>query len=179
MTSQYSNFVLPLDCIAFFNGDPVPMSILDEAVACAREGYITEAGMRLYLIPRKHYENAQRIQQAKADEYARRRRKKDPGFKSGDASPSIKISDCISLSSFLPKDAGSEKARLCESSPMSPLIPRLPQGVKRNAHREHCVLTKRNASCLNCGEILIGKRSDAKYCSKACKQADYRMRGGE
>ncbi len=168
--------ITALNCIAFLDGDRVPDSVLEEAVALAMGGYITTAGMRLYLIPLQVYQKAKQDQQAKADEYARCLRKKERGFKSGPASPSIKKWDCIPLTFFLPKKRGSKKARVCKNEESSPLIPRLPEGAKRNASTLVHVDVKRNATCPQCGESLALKRTDAKYCSKACKQAAYRSR---
>ena len=165
-----------LNCIAFLDGDQVPDSVLEEAVALAIDGFITKAGMRLYLIPAQAYEKATKDQQAKADEYATRRRKYDPDFKSGPASPSIKKWDCIPLTLFLPKKRDSKKARVCKNEESSPLIPRLPEGAKRNASTLVHIDAKRNGSCPQCGESLALKRTDAKYCSKACKQAAHRRR---
>ena len=168
--------ITALNCIAFLDGDRVPDSVSEEVVALAMGGYITAAGMRLYLIPAQAYEKATKDQQAKADEYARCLRKKEPGFKSGPASPSIKKWDCIPLAFFLPKKRGSNKAGLCENEESSSLIPRLPEGAKRNASTLVHIDAKRNATCPQCGESLAQKRSDAKYCSKACRQAAHRLR---
>jgi len=168
--------ITALNCIAFLDGDRVPDSVLEEAVALAMGGYITTAGMRLYLIPLQVYQKAKQDQQAKADEYAKWRRKKEPGFKSGPASPSIKKWDCIPLTIFLPKKRGSKKAELCEFEESSVLIPRLPEGAKRNASTLVHIDAKRNGACPQCGESLAQKRSDAKYCSKACRQAAHRLR---
>ncbi len=168
--------ITALNCIAFLDGDRVPDSVLEEVVALAMGGYITAAGMRLYLIPAQAYEKATKDQQAKADEYAREKRKKEPGFMSRPASPSIKKWDCIPLTFFLPKKRGSKKARVCKNEESSALIPRLPEGAKRNASTLVHIDVKRNATCPQCGESLAQKRSDAKYCSKACKQAAYRLR---
>jgi len=165
-----------LNCIAFIDGDQVPNSVLEEAVALAIDGFITKAGMRLYLIPTQAYEKATKDQQAKADEYATRRRKYDPDFKSGPASPSIKKWECIPLTNFLPKKRGSKKARVCKNEESSALIPRLPEGAKRNASTLVHIDVKRNATCPQCGESLAQKRSDSNYCSKACKQSAYRLR---
>ena len=167
--------ITALNCIAFLDGDQVPDSVLEEAVALAMDGYITKAGMRLYLIPAQAYEKATRDQQARADEYARCLRKKEPGFKSGPAIPSIKKWDCIPLTFFLPKKRGSKKARVCKNEESSPLIPRLPEGAKRNASTLVHIDAKRNATCPQCGESLAQKRSDAKFCCKACKQAAHRL----
>jgi len=166
--------ITPLNCIAFLEGDQVPDSLLEKAVALAIDGFITKAGMRLFLIPAQAYEKAMRDQQTKADEYATRRRKYDPDFKSGPASPSIKKWECIPLSSFLPKKCRSKKARVCKNEESSPLIPRLPEGAKRNASTLVHIDAKRNATCPQCGESLAQKRSDAKFCCKACKQAAHR-----
>ena len=166
----------PTKCIAFYKGEQISDHLLDWVVELATYGYITEAGKRLYLIPIKLYEQACRDQQAKADEYARRRRKTEPGFKSGPASPSIKKSDCVPLTSFLPKKVAGNKVRLCENRVLSPLIPRPSDGANRNARTLGHVDVKRNATCLHCDEIFEPKRSDAKHCSKACKQAAYRHR---
>ncbi len=168
--------ITTLNCIAFLDGDRVPDSVLEEAVALAIDGNITKAGMRLYLIPTQAYEKATKDQQDKADEYAKRRRKYDPDFKSGPASPSIKKWNCIPLSSFLPKRSGSKKAKLCKNEESSLLIPRLPEGAKRNASTLVHIDAKRNGACPQCGESLAQKRSDSNYCSKACKQAAYRLR---
>ena len=167
----------PLKCIAFYKGDQVSDHILDWVVELATYGYITEAGKNLYLIPIKLYEQACRDQQAKADEYARQRRKIDKGFKSGPASPSIKKWDCIPLTSFLPKKTSGKKARLCENRVLNPLITRLPGDTNRNAGTLGHLCAKRNAKCLNCGAFMEAKRRDAKYCSTGCKQAAYRSRG--
>ena len=167
--------ITTLNCIAFLDGDRVPDSVLEEAVALATEGFITGAGMRLYLIPAQAYEKATKDQQAKADEYARSRRKYDPNLKPGPASPSIKKWDCIPLTFFLPKKRGSNKARVCENEESSPLIPRLPEGAKRNASTLVHIDAKRNATCPQCGESLAQKRRDAKFCCKACKQAAHRL----
>ncbi len=168
--------ITTLNCIAFLDGDQVPDSVLEEAVALALDGFITKVGMRLYLIPAQAYEKATKVQQAKADEYAKRRRKYDPDFKSGPASPSIKKWNCIPLSSFLPKNCRSKKARVCKNDESSPLIPRLPEGAKRNAGTLVHIDVSRNATCPQCGESLAQKRSDPKFCCKACKQAAHRLR---
>ena len=165
-----------LDCIAFYDGLRVSDGDLEDVVELAIDGFITKAGQRLYLIPRQVYEQATRDQQAKADEYARKRRKWDPGFKSGPASPSIKKWDCIPLTNFLPKKGHSRGPRLCENEESMPLIPRLPEGVKRNPCTAVQIIDNSNGFC-RCGDSLKHKRSDAKYCSKACKQAAYRQRG--
>ena len=167
---------LNLNCIAFLDGDAVPAWILENAIASAVDGYITETGKHLYLIPTSLYEQATREQQSKADEYARIRRRFEPEFKSGPASPRIKKWHCIPLTSFLPKNCRSKKARVCKNEESSPLIPRLPEGAKRNASTLVHIDAKRNATCPQCGESLALKRTDAKYCSKACKQAAHRLR---
>ena len=166
----------PLNCIAFYKGDRVPDWVLEQAVELATCGYITEAGKRLYLIPIRVYEQAQRDQQAKADEEARRRRKKEPNFRSGPAGASIKKWDCIPLSSFLPKTRGRKKSKLCQNRVSNPRLPRLPKGASRNACTRYQVPSKGNAACLHCGELMVPKRRDAKYCGKACKQAAFRSR---
>jgi hypothetical protein len=166
----------PVKCIAFYKGERISDHVLDWIVELATYGYITEAGKNLYLIPIKLYQQACRDQQAKADKHAKQRRKKKPNFKSGPASPSIKKSDCIPLTSFLPQKGAGNKVRLCESRVLSPLISRLPEGANRNASTLGHVPVKRNGTCLHCGEVFEPRRSDAKYCSKACKQAAYRSR---
>ncbi len=164
----------PLNCIAFYKGDRVDDWVLELAVEMARFGYITEAGKGLYLIPAKLYEKATRDQQAKADEYAKRRRKIEPGFRSGPASPSIKKWDCIRLTSFLPKKDDGNTVRLRPNRVSSPLIPWPPEGTNRNAGSRHTVPLNGNAICLYCDEVMTPKRKDAKYCGQACKQAAYR-----
>jgi len=164
----------PLNCIAFYKGDRVDDWVLELAVELATFGYITEAGRQLYLIPIKLYEQATRDQQAKADEYARQRRKKEPGFKSGPASPSIKKWDCIRLTSFLPKKGAEDRVRLRPNRTSSPLIPRAPWDTIRNACTKHQVPRNGNGICLNCDEVMTPKRKGAMYCGQACKQAAYR-----
>lgn len=164
----------PVNCIAFYKGERISDHILDWAIELATYGYITEAGKQLYLIPINLYKQATRDQQAKADEYARLRRRYEPNFKSGPASPSIKKWDCITLKSFLPDKSSGSRARLCESRVLSPLIPRPPGGTNRNAGSRHQVHPNRNAICLYCDEVMTPKRKDAKYCGQACKQAAYR-----
>ena len=168
--------VLNLNCITFYHGDQVGDSVLEKAVSLAIDGFITEAGRNLYLIPIKHHEKAIRDQQAKADEYARRRRKIETGFKSGPAGPSIKKWDCISLTSFLPKKVRRSRGRLCQTRASHPLIPRLPEGTTRNASTLVQVSAKGNGACASCGGSMGLKRKDAKYCSSACKQAAHRIR---
>lgn len=164
----------PVNCIAFYKGERISDHILDWAIELATYGYITEAGKQLYLIPINLYEQATRDQQAKADEYARLRRKYEPNFRSGPASPSIKKWDCIPLTSFLPKKGTGSRPRLCQNRVLSPLIPRAPGGIIRNACTRHQVPIKGNAICLYCPELLTGKRRGTKYCRQACKQAAYR-----
>ena len=164
----------PLNCIAFYKGDRVLDWVLELAVELATYGYITEAGKRLYLIPIRLYEQACRDQQAKADEYARQRRKTDRSFRSGPAGPSIKKWDCIPLTSFLPKESTGNRARLCKNRSLNPLIPRLPEGTNRNAFTKHQVPRNGNGICLNCFAVMTPKRRGAKYCGQACKQAAYR-----
>jgi hypothetical protein len=51
---------------------------------------------------------------------------------------------------------------------------------------DHCAKQARNArrrkskptTCAGCGETFVPKRSDAKFCSAACKQRAYRQRSG-
>ena len=162
-------------CIAFHKGGRVPDDVLDWVIELATYGYITEAGKNLYLIPIKLYEQACREQQAKADEHARRKRKSDPKFKSGPASPSIRKWDCIPLTSFLPKKDAGNNVRLGENRVLSPLIPRPPEGDNRNASTLGQVDAKRNAFC-PCGESLSHRRKGTKYCDNRCKQAAYRLR---
>ena len=102
----------PLNCIAFHKGDLVPDWVLEHIVDAATRGHITEAGRKLWLIPINVNEQAKRDQQAKADREAKRRRRRKLDCKPGPASPSIKKSDCIPLSSFLPKRRG---AKYCDN----------------------------------------------------------------
>ena len=176
MSTPAISYRRPVKCIAFHKGDQVSDHVLDWAIELATYGYITEFGKGLCLIPTKLYEQACRDQQAKADEYARQRRKIDKGFKSGPASPSIKKWGCIRLTSFLPKNDSRNKARLCPNRVLEPLITRLPGDTNRNADTLGHLCAKRNAKCLNCGAFMGPKRRDAKYCSTGCKQAAYRLR---
>ena len=167
---------VPQNCIAFYKGDRVDDWILELAVEMATLGYITEAGRKLYLIPNKLYEQARRDQQTKADDYARMRRKTEPGFKSGPASPSVKKSDCIPLTSFLPKKGDRSRARLRPNRVSSPPVSRVPEGACGNACTKHPVLHNGNAECHYCFELMTRKRRGAMYCGNACKQAAYRLR---
>jgi len=166
----------PAKFIAFYKGDQITDHLLDWIIELATYGYITEAGKNLYLIPIKHYEQACRDQQAKADEYARRRRKTEPGFKSGPASPSIKKWNCIRLTRFLPKKTSGNRVTLCENRVLDPLTARLPRTAIHNAGSRLQVPHKRNARCHFCEEVMPPKRRGAKYCGQACKQAAYRAR---
>ena len=176
MSTPAISYRSPVKCIAFYKGDQVSDHILDWVIELATYGYITEAGKNLYLIPIKLYEQARRDQQAKADEHAKRMRKKGLPCNPGPASPSIKKWDCIRLTSFLPKKGAESRARLCQSRVLSPLITRLPGGANRNAGTLVHIDANRNAICLNCGDVLTAKRGNTKYCDKACKQAAYRTR---
>ena len=164
------------NCIAFYKGDFVDDDVLAWAIELATYGYITEAGMSLYLIPIKAYEQASRDQQTKADEYARRRRKIEPKFKSGPAGPSIKKCDCIPLTSFLPEIYTVTRPRNRRNHVSRVLIPGPLEGTNRNASTLAKGSTNRNANCPSCGSSLTGKRADAKYCSTACRQVAYRLR---
>ncbi len=154
-----------VNCIAFYKGELVVDWILAQAVELATYGYITEAGKNLYLIPNKVYEQAKRD----AIKRARPKAKKKAPF------PLVKKKDCIRLTIFLPKSHDSEKGRLSRNLISNPLIPRLPEGAKRNASTLVHIDAKRNATCPQCGESLAQKRSDAKFCCKACKQAAHRL----
>ena len=164
------------NCIAFYKGELVDDDVLTWAIELATYGYITEAGMDLYLIPIKLYEQATREQQAKADEYARRRRKVEPNFKSGPASPSIKKWDCIPLKSFLPEIYCVTKPRNRRTHDSKVLVPRPLEGVNRNACTVAPPSTNRNGICLYCQSGFAGKRRDANYCSSKCRQAAHRAK---
>ena len=38
------------------------------------------------------------------------------------------------------------------------------------------MITRRETWCDQCGAEIIGRRTDARFCSSACRQADYRQR---
>ena len=48
----------------------------------------------------------------------------------------------------------------------------------REFHDRLRALARENLTCKRCGRTFTPKRSDAKYCSEACKQAAYRTRKG-
>lgn len=176
MSTRAISYRKPVRCIAFYRGSQISDNVLAWVLELATNGYITEAGMGLYLIPIKLYEQAKRDQQAKADEYARRRRKIEPNFKSGPASPSIKKWDCIPLTSFLPEYycvTGPGNRRNHDSKVL------IPMPLERD-NRYASTLAKgsanRNGNRCPCGSSLAGKRHDAKYCSAKCRQAAYRSR---
>jgi hypothetical protein len=156
----------PLNCIAFHKGDLVDDWVLAQAVELATNGYITEAGKNLYLIPIQVYEQAKRD----AIRRARPEAKKKAPF------PLIRKKDCIRLTNFLPKKHKSGKPRLSRNYVSNPLIPVPPAGVNRNACTLDKGVAKGNGMCVICSASLRTMRRGSKYCGRACKQAAYRSR---
>ena len=142
------------DCIAFYKGELVDDDVLAWILELAVNGYITEAGMSLYLIPKAVYDQAKR---------------KAPF-------PSVKKKDCIPLRNFLPKMYSVTKPSNRRNSDSKPLYQRPPEYPTRNAGAPGRGRHKRNKTCLICGSLLQTQRAGAKYCSKGCKQAAYRAR---
>jgi len=85
---------------AYYNGDRVPDWVLARAIDAATRGYITPAGKELLLIPGKTLRQAEKVSVANVRDQARKNKKRIP--KNPAPAPSIKKSDCFSLSSYLP-----------------------------------------------------------------------------
>ena len=154
------------NCIAFYKGELVDDDVLIRVIEYATHGYITEAGMNLYLIPVKVYEQAKRdaIERVKPED-----KNKEPW-------PSVRKTDCIPLTSFLPENYCVTKPRNRRTHDSKVLMPRPLEGTNRNACTLAQVTVNRNANCPSCGSSLSKKRRDAKYCSSKCRQVAYRSR---
>jgi hypothetical protein len=163
-------------CIAFHKGDQLADCLLEYLINAASRGRITEAGKRLLLIPVDAYEESRRKQQAISDAEVRRLRKRDIKCSGGPASPRIRNSDCIPLTSFLPKTQQELELRLSQISEFGPLFSVYSgtetvtpvDGIRFNANR--------NAKCPVCSASLAARRRGTKYCSNACKQVAYRAK---
>ena len=162
--------------IAFHKGDQISDWLLAYVVNAATRGKITEHGRNLWLIPTNLYRQATLDQQEKADQEARRRKKKKLPSVPGPASPSIKKSDCIPLTNYLPKTEAELKRRLSRIAEYGPLFPMPPHPRAVTDVHGIGVDSNRNADCAFCGSIFVRKRCDAKYCSKKCRQSAYRQR---
>jgi hypothetical protein len=163
-------------CIAFHKGDQLEDWLLEYLINAASRGKITEAGKRLLLIPVDGYEKARRKQQAISDAEVRRLRKRGIKCTGGPASPRIRNSDCIPLTSFLPKNDQELELRLSQISEFGPLFS-VYSGTKNVTPVDGIRFdANRNAKCPICSASLAGRRRGTKYCSDACKQIAYRDR---
>ena len=163
-------------CIAFHKGEQLADWRLEYLINAASRGKITEAGKRLQLIPIDAYKQARHKQQAIADAEIRRLRKRGTKCSGRSASPRIKNSDCIPLTSFLPKNDQELELRLSQISESGPLFS-VNSGTKAVTPVDGIsVDANRNAKCPVCSASLAGRRRGTKYCSDACKQVAYRDR---
>ena len=89
-----------LSVCAFYKGERVPDWVLARVIDAANRGYITPAGKELLLIPIKTLRHATKVSVANVRDQARKNKKRIP--KNPAPAPSIKKSDCFSLSSYLP-----------------------------------------------------------------------------
>jgi hypothetical protein len=154
-----------LSVLAFYKGAQVPDWVLARVIDAATRGFITTAGMRLYLIPTGSFERASReaVNRAK---YPKNRKKK--------FSPHIRKRDCIPLSNYLPKKRDKGKATKRQNPISNPHEQRAVEAVCVTPVHRHGSEHKGNGSCLSCDAKLVGKRRGAKYCDRACKQRAFR-----
>jgi hypothetical protein len=163
-------------CIAFYKGDQLADWLLEYLINAASRGKITEAGRRLHLIPIHAYENARRKQQEISDAEVRRLRKRGIKCSGGSASPRIRYSDCIPLTSFLPRNDQELEQRLLQISEFGPLFSVCSDTVNVTPVHGIGPESNRNAKCAVCSTSLAGRRHGTKYCSSACKQVAYRAK---
>ena len=103
-----------LDVIAFHNGQEIPSGQLARMIDAATRGHITPDGEKIFLIPRKTYEQAKKESVKSIREYARRKKLRIP--RNPKPSPSIKKTQCFTLTSYLPPTG----ARESENDPQRP-----------------------------------------------------------
>ncbi len=163
-----------LNVIAFHRGDLVPDWLLARAIDAAHRGHITAHGKRLHLIPTRVYEQANRESIARIKARPRKKNDKGPNLTPW---PEVQKRECIPLPNYLPKNTAQLKARLCQYYVSSPHKQRAVEALKATHVPMGQPVDKGNAGCLACGAFLAGKRSDAEYCDKNCKQQAYRNRG--
>ena len=161
-----------LNVIAFHRGDLVPGWLLARAIDAAHRGHITAHGKRLHLIPIRVYERANRDSVARIKAKPRKKNDKGPNLTPW---PEVQKRDCIPLPNYLPKNTVQLKARLCQYYVSNPHEQRAVEALKATLVPSHPD-NKGNASCPACGTSLVGKRSDAEYCDRSCKQQGYRLR---
>ena len=91
-----------LDVIAFHQGIEIPSWMLARMIDAATRGHITPDGEKIFLIPRKTYEQAKKESVKAIREYARKNKKRIP--KNPKPGPSIKKSQCLTLRSYFPPE---------------------------------------------------------------------------
>ena len=100
-----------LSVLAFYRGAEVPDWVLARVIDAATRGFITSAGMHLYLIPAEFFVRATREAVDRA---------KKPKDRTKKFAPHIRKRDCIPLSNYLPKKRNQGKAtkrQNCISNP--------------------------------------------------------------
>ena len=163
-----------LNVIAFHRGDLVPGWLLARAIDAAHRGHITAHGKQLHLIPTRVYEQANRDSVARIKARPRKKNDKGPNLTPW---PEVQKRNCIPLPNYLPKNTVQLKARISQYYVSTPHEQRAVEALKATHVPMGQPEDKGNASCLACGASLAGKRSDAEYCDKNCKQQAYRTRG--
>ena len=141
-----------LSVCAFYKGERVPDWVLARVIDAANRGYITPAGKELLLIPSKTLRQAEKVSVANIREQARKDKRRIP--KNPKPAPSIKKSDCFSLSSYSPPE-GPRKVekdpqrlrRLRAVDTKTRYATRVPKGTAKSAlKRSICVNNKRGAA---------------------------------
>jgi len=163
-----------LNIIAFYQGFAVSDWTLARVIEAASRGKITVAGMRLYLIPIRVYEKAKRDSVARIKARPKKKNRKAPNQIPW---PEVRKSDCIPLSSFLPKTRNQKKATKPQIYVSNPHEQRAAEELKGTHVGYPRVNAKGYESCLNCGTDLTSKRRGARYCDRKCKQQFRRSEG--
>jgi len=116
-----------LNLIAFHRGDLVPDWLLARAIDAAHRGHITAHGKRLYLIPTRVYEQANRDSIARIKAKPRKKNDKGPNLTPW---PEVQKRDCIPLPNYLPKNTAQLKARISQYYVSNPHEQRAPKELK-------------------------------------------------